>query len=115
LCQSYKRIALDDIKELQLVFGGNSSVLIESVTAGIPSAYIDELDHGSPDLHGFVAAGLIYRSAVDPDLDEMLRFYRRPGWPKILRRFANIDANESEVLAETIKNIDDMRRRRKCR
>ena len=94
---------------MHVVFGGNSSVLIESVTAGIPSAYVENLDHGSPDLHGFVAAGLIYPSEVAPDLNEMLRFYQRPGWHRILRRFANIDDDESAVLEETRRAIDDIR------
>jgi hypothetical protein len=37
-------------------------VLIDSITAGIPSAYVAGLDHSPPDLHRFVAAGLIYQS-----------------------------------------------------
>ena len=103
LYQSCKRNVLDDLKGLDVVFGGNSSVLIESVTAGIPSAYVDNLDHGSLDLHRFVAAGLIYQSEIDPDLDEIRRFYLRPGWIDTLRSFANIDQDESTVLAETVE------------
>jgi hypothetical protein len=96
---------LDDIKGLHVVFGGNSSVLIDAVTAGVPSAYVDHLDHGSSDLHGFIAAGLIYRSEVDPDFDEMRHFYRRPGWIQTLRQFANIDDDESAVFAAAVKII----------
>ncbi len=100
LYKSYEPNALDDLKGLQLVFGGNSSVLIESVTAGLPSGYVDNLDHGPTDLHGFVGAELIYHSDVDPDFDEMLSFYRRPGWRDTLRRFANIDDDEAAISAE---------------
>jgi len=103
------------MKGVHVAFGGNSSVLIESVTAGVPSGYVGDLDHGPPDLHGFVEAGLIYGSDVAPDLNEMLRFYQRPGWPKILRRFANVDDDESTVLAETVKAIDDLRSSAKIR
>ena len=109
LSRSCEPKTLDDLKDLHVVFGGNSSVLIESVTAGIPSAYVEDLDHGPTDLHGFVAAGLICRSDLDPDLNEVLRFYQQPGWPTILRRFANIDDDESAVLAETVKAIADLR------
>ena len=109
LRQSCEPVALDDMKGLQVVFGGNSSVLIESVTAGIPSGYIENLDYGSPDLHGFVAAGLIYRSEVNPNLNEMVRFYMRPKWQKVFRRFANIDKDESTVLAETVDAINNLR------
>ena len=105
MSQSCKRTVLDDLKGLDVVFGGNSSVLIDSVTAGVPSAYVDELDHGSPDLHRFVAAGLIHGSDVDPDLDEIMRFYQRPDWPQTLRTFANIAQDESAVLTEAVNTI----------
>ena len=109
LCRSSEPVALDDMKELHVVFGGNSSVLIESVTTGIPSGYVDDLDYSSADLHGFVEAGLIYRSKVDPDFNELLNFYQKPGWQKILRRFANIDDYESSVLTATLKAVHDLR------
>jgi hypothetical protein len=109
LCRSREPKALEDMKGLHAAFGGNSSVLIESVTAGVPSAYVDDLDHGPPDLHGFVAAGLIYHSDVAPNLNEMLRFYQRTEWQEILRRFANVDDDESTVLVETVKAINDLR------
>jgi len=115
LCRSSEPKALEDMKGLHVVFGGNSSVLIESVTAGVLSAYVDDLDHGPPDLHRFVAAGLIFRSDFAPDLNELLRFYQRPGWQEILRRFANVDDDESTVLAETVKAIDDLRSSAKIR
>ncbi len=99
---------LDDSKNLDVVFGGNSSVLVEAVTAGLPSAYLDDLDHGSPDLHGFVAQSLIYGSGVAPDLNEVQRFYQRPGWQETLRRFANIDDDECAVLADTVRAISDI-------
>ena len=105
LSQSCKPMVLDDLKGLDVVFGGNSSVLIDGVTAGVPSAYVDELDHGSSDLHRFVAAGLIYRSDVNPDLDAIIRFYQQPGWPQTLRTFANIDQDESAVLTEALNII----------
>lgn len=94
-----------DLKDLHLVFGGNSSVLIEAVTAGIHSAYVNDLDHGPTDLHGFVAAGLIYHSDVDPNLDEIGRFYERADWPETLQRFANIREDEAAVMAKAVKII----------
>ena len=110
LYQSCKPTVVEDLKGLDVVFGGNSSVLIDSVTAGVPSAYVDDLDHGSPDLHRFVAAGLIYKSEINPDLDELRRFYRQRGWCQTLRTFANIDEDESAVLAETLTVITGIRR-----
>ena len=103
----------DDLRDLQLVFGGNSSVLIDAVTAGIPSAYVDDLDHGSSDLHGFVAAGLVYHCDVDPNLDEIVRFYKRADWGQTLRRFANVDEDERAVMANTVKAIGEIRKTQK--
>jgi hypothetical protein len=105
LFKSHEPTALEDVKELHVVFGGNSSVLIETVTAGVPAAYVDQLDHGSPDLHGLVAAGLIYRTGVDPDFDELVGFYRQPGWENRLHRFANVNEDEATVIASTVKAI----------
>ena len=105
LCKSREASAVEDVKEVDVVFGGNSSVLIEAVTAGVPSAYVDHLDHGSPDLHRFVAAGLIYRTNVDPDFDELVGFYRQPEWENRLRGFANVDEDESTVIANTVRAI----------
>ena len=100
-------MVLDDLKGLDVVFGGNSSVLIDSVTAGVRSGYLNDLDHGSPDLHRFVAAGLIYRSNIDPDLDELWRFYQQRGWRRTLTGFANIDEDEATVLAAVVKFITE--------
>ena len=49
-----------DLEESDIVLGGNSSVLVDAVTAGRPSGYVPGLDYGSPDLHEFVARGLIF-------------------------------------------------------
>jgi hypothetical protein len=96
-----------DIEASDVVLGGNSGVLVEAVTAGRSSGYVRGLDHGSPDLHEFVARGLIYPIDNDDDKcgfeyfdpDAMLRFYQRPEWSKILRLFANIDEDDSTVAA----------------
>lgn len=109
LYQSSESTLRDDLKGLHVVFGGNSSVLIDSVAGGVRSAYVDKLDYASSDLHRFVAAGLIYQSEIDPEFDEIFRFYRRPGWQETLREFANIDENESIVLAQTLESIAELR------
>jgi hypothetical protein len=114
LSRSSSSTVRDDMRDLQLVFGGNSSVLIETVTAGIPSVYVDGLDHGAADLHGFVAAGLIYGSDVDPDLDEVERFYERPDWPRTLQRFANIVEDEEKVMAKAIDFLEQHAAYQKC-
>src|ERR1041385_2716806 len=79
-----------DVKSVDVVLAGNSSVLSDAVTAGRPSGYVVDLDHGPHDLHRFVECGLICSMEDEsgsfrwnPDL--MLRFYQRPGWLNVLR------------------------------
>jgi hypothetical protein len=92
----------EDVKSVDLVLAGNSSVLVDAVTAGRPSGYIGSLDHGPYDMHRFVVCGLIYSMQNDSvsfhwNPDSMLRFYQRPGWLNVLRDFANIDEDENTV------------------
>ena len=92
-----------DIAASDVVLAGNSSVLVEAVTAGRPAAYVRGIDHGPPDLHAFVARGLVYRYADERGFDPeaMQRFYQSPDWPAALRLFANIDEDEASVAART--------------
>jgi hypothetical protein len=92
-----------DIAASDVVLAGNSSVLAEALTAGRPAAYVNGLDYGPPDLHAFVARGLVfqYRDERGLDPDAMQRFYRRPDWPAALRLFANVSEDESAVAART--------------
>ena len=90
-----------DLESADIVLAGNSSVLVEAVTAGRPGGYVPGIDHGPPDLHEFVARGLIYpiEDGLNFDPDAMLRFYRRPDWPTVLRLFANVDEDEASVAS----------------
>jgi hypothetical protein len=88
----------DDIEMCDIVLSGNSSVLVEAVTAGRPAGYVRHLDHGSDDMHDFVKRGLIY--PIDDELidsEEMLAFYQRSEWIDVLRLFANIDEDADGV------------------
>jgi hypothetical protein len=93
-----------DLQNSDVVLAGNSSVLIEAVVAGRPSGYVPGLDHGSPDLHAFVARGLIYPidHGVCFNPDAMLRFYQQPDWLAVLRLFADVDEDEVSVVRRAI-------------
>jgi hypothetical protein len=99
-----------DIVASDVLLGGNSSVLAEALTAGRPAAYVPGLDHGTPDLHAFVARGLVYeyRDGRGLDPEAMQRFYLRPDWPAALRLFANVDEDEASAasrLREALREI----------
>lgn len=99
-----------DLATTDIVLAGNSSVLVDAVTAGKPSAYVSGIDHGSEDLHRFVARGLIYPWGDDLRLDPlaMFRFYQQPGWTDVLRLFANIDEDESSVASKFSDALRDL-------
>jgi hypothetical protein len=102
-----------DLETADIVLAGNSSVLVEAVTAGRPSGYVAGLDHGSNDLHSFVERGLIYslgdtngrEKGTGPNADRidfagLLRFYQHADWSDVLRLFANIDEDEATVAVK---------------
>ena len=103
-----------DIRESDIILAGNSSVLVDAVTAGRPSGYVPGLDCGPPDLHEFVARGLIYPMDDNLSFDPaaMLRFYQHPDWPNVLRLFANIDENDGCVTSQVCDAIRDLAMRR---
>ena len=96
-----------DLEESDIVLAGNSSVLVDAVTAGRPSGYVTGLDYGPADLHEFVARGLIYQIQDEAcghnkalDFGKMLCFYQRSDWSKVVRLFANIDEDAASVTAQ---------------
>jgi hypothetical protein len=99
-----------DVQHSDIVLAGNSSVLIDAVTAGRPSGYVHGLDGGSADCHAFVAHGLIY--PIDQDLsfnpEAMLSFYQRPAWSTVLRTFSNVDEAEESVARRAVNIMREL-------
>ena len=92
-----------DVESVNIALAGNSSVLVDALTAGRPSAYVIGLDHGPTDLHRFVESGLVYvlpemLNDGDWNFAAMFAFYQRPDWVNILRHFANIEEDEAAVF-----------------
>lgn len=92
--------AASDLKNVDVVLAGNSSVLVEAVTAGRPSAYVSGLDFASPDLHEFVKQKLIYPFDETFDSSRMLEFYQRTDWTATLKLFADVTKDETASAAE---------------
>lgn len=97
--RSFNQSVFQDLEKSDIVFGGNSSVLIEAVTAGKPTCYVSRLDYGSEDLHRLVAEKLVYQfdNFSKLELDDLLNFYLRTNWLEILRIFADVDHDESLI------------------
>jgi len=105
---------LSDTEGVDLVLAGNSSVLVDAVTAGRPSGYVFGLDHAPRDMHRFVREGLIYPledrpHAIQWNPRAILAFYQRPEWLNTLRLFANIDDDDHEVAAQASRIIRELR------
>ncbi|PYS20786.1 MAG: hypothetical protein DMF72_19655 [Acidobacteria bacterium] len=98
----------NDIQQVDIVLGGNSSVLVDAVTAGRPVAFVANLDSGPPDLHCFVARGLVYSFDDDWNPDAMLNFYHRPEWPARLKVFANIDEDPEQVRKRAVAIMSEL-------
>jgi hypothetical protein len=106
LLKMFAETVFSDIEKVNIVLGGNSSVLVDAVTSGRPAGYVPGLDSGSQDLHGFVASGLVCTVEVGPvpfNLDAMLRFYQRPGWSTVLRQFANVEEDDAAVADRAVE------------
>ncbi|HEU4595178.1 MAG TPA: hypothetical protein VFS10_08400 [Pyrinomonadaceae bacterium] len=110
LSRSAGASVFDDLAATDIVLAGNSSVLVEAVTAGRPAAYVPGIDHGSQDLHAFVARGLVcpFDDERGFDPEAWLRFYRRPAWTDALRLFANVDEDESAVTARVVEAVREL-------
>jgi hypothetical protein len=99
-----------DTQSVDVVLAGNSSVLVDAVTAGRPSGYVSGLDYGPRDLHRFVECGLIYWIQDNSEWNPaaMLTFYQRPEWLKVLRMFANIDDDKAGVAARGLEIMSEL-------
>jgi hypothetical protein len=99
---------VDDLHGCDLVFGGNSTVLLDAVVSGRPACYVRGFDHGPYDVQDFVHDGLVYEwmPQAPVDLADIDRFYGRPAWPAILRRFADIDHAEDEVASAVVAAVN---------
>ncbi|HYK19637.1 MAG TPA: hypothetical protein VEV42_02815, partial [Pyrinomonadaceae bacterium] len=87
---SLGQTVFSDIQMCDVVFAGNSSVLVDAVTAGKPAGYVANLDYGPYDVHQFLKCGLIYsvdeqRGVFKWNTDEIWRFYQRSPWLNVLR------------------------------
>ena len=107
ICRSATGPVFRDLEESDVVLAGNSSVLVDAVTAGRPSGYVPGLDYGPEDLHEFVARGLIFPIQDECggrnealDFAKMLCFYQRSDWSTVLRLFANIDEDAASITAQ---------------
>jgi hypothetical protein len=99
---------LDDLRLCDVVFGGNSTVLLDSTIAGTPSCYVRGFDHGPYDVQGFVRDGLIFEWVPEkqPDLAAIDRFYNRANWTSVLRRYADIDRADEDVALAVRAALD---------
>ena len=90
---------VDDLRACDVVLAANSTVHVEALVAGKPSCYVQGLDHAPFDVQSFVRDGLVFNL---PDLSlfdtaAIWRFYTRPDWQAMLRRYADVDHTDEDV------------------
>lgn len=114
LHRSYNVSVSEDLQFSDIVLAGNSSVLVDAVTAGKPAAYVSSLDYAAEDMHQFVRRNLIFHmkdEKVDFAPAEIMDFYRRPDWLTTLRLFANIDDEGTAVLGRVVSEMSQLAER----
>jgi hypothetical protein len=105
---------VDDVRRCDAIIAANSTVHVDALVAGRPTCYLRGLDHAPYDVQSFVQSGLVYDLA-DParfDPAALSRFYGRPAWPAVFRRYANVDQDENDVAASVRAAVDHRRPRR---
>lgn len=105
--RSFSKSVFEDLEKCDVVFGGNSSVLIEAAIGGRPACFVSRLDYASDDLHNLVSQKLIYafRDNTRIDFEDLFSFYRRPEWFEILRFFAAVENDEKTINGQIASNI----------
>ena len=99
----------NDLDKVELVFGGNSSVLIDAVVAGKPTVYVPNLDYGANDMHQLVSSGLVCQFGEQlMDFSSLLHFYQRGAWPETLRLFAAVDEDQEAVAEEFCRRLSQL-------
>jgi hypothetical protein len=98
----------DDLRCCDLVFAGNSTVLLDAVVAGRPGCYVRGFDHGPYDVQTFVRDELIYEWMPQYPIDTagIEAFYRRTGWPSVLRRYADVDRGDEDVKSAVLAAVN---------
>ncbi|MEJ7760340.1 MAG: hypothetical protein WKF55_12215 [Gemmatimonadaceae bacterium] len=88
----------DDLRRCDLVIAGNSSVHIDTLTAGVHSVYSRDLDHSAGGL-SLLAEGLVFEADVAGSMraDDVLRFYGAPEWICEFRRHVNLDSDDAHA------------------
>ncbi|MFN7982289.1 MAG: hypothetical protein U0Q11_10560, partial [Vicinamibacterales bacterium] len=93
----------ETLAECDLAIASNSTIHVDALLAGVPSGYLAGGDHAPFDVQGFVSGGLVWQCPVEADrldLEQVRSFYGRPEWTERLRRFANIDEREADVVTK---------------
>ena len=99
----------NDLDDVDLVFGGNSSVLIDAIVAGKPAVFVPNLDSGSNDIHQLVSSGLVCQFQAElNDFSSLLDFYKRATWPQTLRWFADVDDDQEKVAEQFCGRMSEL-------
>ncbi|CAN0595319.1 unnamed protein product, partial [Ectocarpus sp. 12 AP-2014] len=79
----------NDIADCDVVVCGNSGVILNTLRAGRPVAYLPELDDLPLDYNGFLEGGLVplMEGWDAKSYGSLKAFYHQPDWNQIMRRY----------------------------
>jgi len=77
-----------DIKKSDLAFIATSSCALETLKGGLPSVYIKDLDHLSPNYYNFVDKKILFSVSEISELNlDALKLFYSEDWPKRFQHF----------------------------
>jgi hypothetical protein len=93
---------LADLHRCDVAIAGNSSVHLESVTAGTPTVFVPALDGDALDSYGFANSGLVLTVAKPDELSlpALHRFYAASGWTDVLRTYVEVERSEDDIARD---------------
>jgi hypothetical protein len=94
----------DDIEACDMVFCGNSGVILNTLRGGRPVAYLRELDELPFDYNGFVEHGLVLEADGFSDklYPALKAFYAAQSWQEVMRSY---DASYGRSVEEVEREV----------
>jgi hypothetical protein len=90
-CQKGETVS-DFLKNVDFVFCGNSSLIVEILFRGVPVCYTSKLDLSPYDIYGYVESGIVLDlNDSDFSIEKISGFYANPDWIKKLNARSVID------------------------
>jgi len=102
----------DDLNKCSMVFAGNSTVHLDCLLRGMPTAYLPALDSYEPENPlNFISEKIVFgplNSIQIPKIEEVLAFYANNQWTARFSEFLNLDYPFEHFLAKFSDRLENI-------